>query len=142
MTRPIPIVLLTAALSLPMAAQAQMGPPNYDADHDGKVTLAEFRGGQADAMLRRLDKDHDGKISREEFRVMEARVQQFGGAEGVARVAAMWSQGDANRDGFLSRAELEIGATRRFRTGDTNNDGWLSKGEILSLRQARDRAGG
>jgi Ca2+-binding EF-hand superfamily protein len=137
---------LFAALCLTLlagAAQAQtMGRrPDPDLNHDGKVTLAEFRRAQADAMLGRLDTDKDGKISKAETQAMAARAKAFRGEAGAQRVAAMTSRVDANHDGTITRAEIEAGAALRFATGDTNHDGWLSKGELLTLQPNRAREG-
>ena len=40
---------------------------------------------------------------------------------------------------MITRTEIDAGAKRRFEAGDTNKDGWLSKGEIQALRQNRGR---
>ena len=136
--------LLLSAVLMAMAgsAHAQMGKPaDLDLDRDGKVTFAEFKKVQADRMLGRLDANKDGKIAKSESKAMEDLAARFGGADGAKRVALMWSMGDANKDGLLSRAELEAGSKRRFDAGDTNHDGWLSKGELLTMRQNRGRDG-
>ena len=135
-----------AALSLSFvagAADAQMmgRRPDPDLDRDGKVTLAEFKRVQADAMLARLDTDRDGKISKAETDKMTALARTFRGEEGAQRVIALTSRLDANHDGVVTRAEIETGASLRFNLGDTNRDGWLSKGELLTLQQNRTREG-
>jgi len=48
---------------------------------------------------------------------------------------------DANKDGALTRAEIEAGAAVRFKKADANGDGALSKAELDALRPARTRAG-
>ena len=130
-----------AVLAMAGSAHAQMGPPNPDLDHDGKVTWAEYRIVQAGGMLDRLDADKDGRITRAESKPMEDMAARFGGAKATARIAEMWSRGDTNKDGVLSRAELEAGSKRRFDAGDTNHDGWLSKDELATMRQNRGRGG-
>jgi hypothetical protein len=39
----------------------------------------------------------------------------------------------------ITRTEIDASAKRRFEIGDTNKDGWLSKGELQTLRQNRGR---
>ena len=140
---PMKRLLITVAfLAMAGSAQAQMGRgPNPDLDRDGKVTFAEFKKVQADTMLGRLDSDKDGKITKSESKPMEDMVARFGGAKASARINEMWSRGDANRDGALSRAELDVGSKRRFDAGDANRDGWLSKDELATMRQNRGRGG-
>lgn len=135
---------LAAALTLSLvagAAQAQMmgRGPNPDLDRDGRVTLVEFRRVQADAMLDRLDADGDGKVSRAEMKAMEDRARTFRGEAGAQRVAALWTVADADRNGAITRAEIEARAATRFAAGDINRDGWLSKGELTTMRQNRAR---
>ena len=137
------LIAALAAASLAGAAHAQFGggaPPNADTDHDGKVTLAEFKAMQAhrlDRLFARLDKNKDGKISQ-----AEAQAGFFMGA--AARAAAQGSTAprggflmrmDADHDGAVSRKEAEAQVERRFRAADTNNDGWLSRGELIMMRQ-------
>jgi len=141
MKHAVPVALCLTLLA--GAAQAQMTGrrPDPDLDHDGKVTAAEFKRAQADAMLGRLDTDKDGKISPAETQAMAARAKAFRGEEGARRVAAMTRRLDANHDGTITRAEIEAGAALRFAAGDTNHDGWLSKGELLTMQQNRKREG-
>ncbi len=128
------LILAAVLVAVAGSAQAQMGQrPNPDLDRDGKVTLAEFRKSQADAMLARFDANKDGKISRDELKPPQGDP---------ARGGRMWAMMDTNKDGQISRAEIEAGAKMRFERADTNKDGWLSKGEILTLRQSRGRDAG
>jgi len=135
-------LLLAAAMALGCgAALAQTPPPNPDLDHDGKVTLQEFRKMRSGGFMERLDANKDGKISRAEFDLAAQRMQERGGAEGAARAATMWTRLDADKDGYITKAEREAGQLRRFQAADTNHDGWLSKGELLMMRQNRARGG-
>jgi hypothetical protein len=127
------ILLAAVATLLASAAQAQIGAPNPDLDKDGKVTLAEYQKTQAGGMLR-LDANQDGKVTRAEAEAVSGRMPN-----GAAMVERMWGRLDANKDGVISRIEIDAGAKRRFEAGDTNKDGWLSKGEIQTLRQNRGR---
>lgn len=134
------ILLLLAALALARPAAAQMGMPNPDLDRDGKVTLAEYKTAQTDALFDRLDKDKDGKVTRAEFAGMESMARRFGGEKGAARVAAIW-QSDADKDGSISRPEMEARAARRFKGADANHDGVLDKAEQKALRAQIEREG-
>lgn len=136
-------LLIAAALIIaaaPALAQAQpMRDP--DLDHDGKVTLEEFRKAASGGGIARVDADKDGRISRGEWDGVMRRVAMFGGAEVKARGATMWTSLDADQDGFVTAAEREASQKRRFEAADTNDDGWLSKSELLMMRQNRARGG-
>ena len=131
-----------AAFALAGATQAQMmGPPDPDLNRDGKITLAEFQKSQADAMLGRLDKNRDGKIARAEFKTMEDMARRFRGEAAAQRAAQMWTLMDADRDGAVTRAEIEGGAAKRFAQADTDRDGVLDRVEFTSLRPGRPSGG-
>lgn len=132
------MMIAVAALCVAGSAQAQMGQrPNPDLDHDGRVTLTEFRKSHADAMLARFDANKDGRIARAE---LKPPAGMAAGKEG--RGERMWDRLDLNKDGAVGRSEMDAAAKFRFERGDTNKDGWLSKGEILTLRQNRGRDAG
>lgn len=139
-----PILLAAAAVvAFATAAQAQPGPgggpPDFDADHDGKVTLAEFKAGQAERqnrMFARIDTNKDGKITKDELDAMAKRAEDAGrGPPPGAGPGGMMMRLDANHDGVLTKAELAADTDRRFKMADTNGDGWLSKGELIMMRQ-------
>jgi hypothetical protein len=73
----------------------------YDADHDGRITRAEFRG--PTELFDRLDRDHDGVLTREDFDWSEesAFVRRAGMAQRWFRMM------DRNSNGRVSRAEWE-----------------------------------
>lgn len=142
-----------AALMLASAAHAQpagpmggpMGgmrqPPNFDLDHDGKVTLAEFRkveNERIDRMFARLDANHDGKITRQELEAGRQRMMAMrGGQMGAGPMAGdgFFRINDLNGDGAVTKAEMQTALEQRFKMADTNHDGWLSKGELIMMRQ-------
>jgi hypothetical protein len=70
-----------------------------DADHDGKITRAEFKGPAE--LFDRLDRDHDGLLTADDFD---------------------WSE----RSGFLRQSDL---AERWFRTIDRDSNGRLTRAE-------------
>jgi Ca2+-binding EF-hand superfamily protein len=49
----------------------------------------------------------------------------------------MFAMMDANKDGFLTRAEIEKMVERRFQRIDVNGDGSLSAGEMQAMRSGR-----
>ncbi len=128
-------LLLAAGLfGVASIAQAQMATGvTYDLNGDGKVTAAEFKTVQTGAMLKRVDINKDGRIAKDEIQSVAG-----GGARG-GMAAMMFSRRDTDKDGFISRAEMEVGAQGRFEKADSNKDGWLNKDEIASMRQNRGR---
>ena len=117
----ITILTLVSSASV-LAGQAQQ---RQDADRDGVITRAEWRG-TAESFTEH-DKNRDGVISGTEVQAAlraptaaeEARRRE------AARVAAM----DADRDGVITRGEWR-GTPDGFRLQDTNRDGVISGSEI------------
>ena len=133
------IALLTLALAVAGASTAAFAQADrHDAGHDRDGRHAMHKHGKSHARhggIAALDKDQDGRIARAEL-------------QGEGRHLAMWTQHfdkvDANRDGFLVRAELEAWRqahraerqaqraakhAQRFTEADLNKDGRLSKVE-------------
>ena len=112
-----------------------------DADRDGKISAAEATGG-ALAMFDRADTDRDGRIGDAE---RQAAMAAFGGpprprggerapfpstrAEIQRLAAQLFAAQDADRDGFLTSAELGAGAEVALRRLDANRDGKLTAAE-------------
>lgn len=109
-----------------------------DRDHDGRLDRAErprrgnARGQRGRGGIARLDVDHDGRLSRQEI-------------AGKARLEQHFAAIDANRDGYVGRAELrgwharmrpqrEAERARRFgekfAAADLDRDGRLSRVEV------------
>lgn len=131
-----PVVLALGLLLSASPALAQIGPPNPDANRDGKVTWPEYKAMAGGQMIDQLDSDKDARISKAEFKSMMDKVKVFAGATMVARATDRFNQDDQNRDGFMTRAEAEAAAKTRFDAGDINKDGWLSKAERQDMRKA------
>ena len=127
-------------------AQDRPQPPNPDLDHDGKVTLSEFKTMEAKRearMFARLDTNKDGKISQAEFEAAPRREPQPGETPRPAGMRGRFFQMmDTNGDGVVTKAEMEAAGQRRFDMADTNHDGWLSKGEMILMRQRMGGPGG
>jgi hypothetical protein len=136
------LLIAAAALSLMGAAahaQDRPQPPNPDANHDGKVTWAEFKATSAERsgrMFARMDLNHDGKITAAEMEAARKAREAAGGMpRGPGGGGGFMMRLDANHDGVITKAEMEAGAKARFDAADTNHDGWLSKGELILMRQ-------
>lgn len=115
-----------------------------DKNKDGKLGKEEMprRGdrkhgrdghGPREAMTR-LDTDKDGRISRAES------------AAGEAKLASRFEQMDANKDGFIDRADHELRAKQRkdewFTSADTDKDGKLSRVEVDAAKSSHGERGG
>lgn len=141
------ILLAAAFAAIATLAQAQPGsgrePPNPDTDHDGKVTLAEFKASQGERqsrMFARMDANNDGKITQAEMDAAAKRAEAAG--RGGPGGGGMLMRLDANKDGAVTKTEMGAMTQRRFEMADTNKDGWLSKGELLMMRQRMRGPGG
>ncbi|MEG0182310.1 MAG: EF-hand domain-containing protein [Stenotrophomonas sp.] len=102
-----------------------------DKNKDGNLSRDELprwhgkrhgRGpGGREEMMAKLDTNKDGRISREE-------------AKADPRLAARFDQMDVNKDGYLDKADRELGRKQHrdawFAAADTNKDGQLSKAEF------------
>ena len=105
------------------------GPPTLfeqmDADHDGKLSRAEFSAGFADAMLTVHNLSREGLIT----------PAQWNSVERPGRAGSSFGRLDENHDGKLSRAEMSSGRERDaavnaiFDRIDTNHDGYISREE-------------
>lgn len=115
-----------------------------DKNKDGKLSKEEMprhgdrrhggdghgpRGeGRREAMAK-LDTDKDGRISRTEA------------AGGEGKLASRFDEMDANKDGFVDRADHEIRAKQRtdawFAGADTDKDGKLSRAEVDAAKSKR-----
>lgn len=115
-----------------------------DKNKDGKLTKDEMpahhgrghdkRGHGPREAMSRLDTDKDGRISRAEA------------TAGEGKMASRFDQMDANKDGFIDRADHEIRAKQRkdewFAAADTDKDGKLSRAEVDAAKPAHGKHGG
>ena len=109
-----------------------------DRNKDGRLTADErpmhrgmkrgMRGPGGMGLKTKLDTDKDGRISRAE-------------AAAAPKLAERFAQMDANRDGFLDRADREAKMrerrTRWFNDADSNRDGQISRAEYDAAHAKR-----
>ncbi len=108
-----------------------------DKNKDGKLAKEEMprrhgHGKSGDGpheMMTKLDTDKDGRISRAES------------AAGEGKLASRFDQMDANKDGFIDRADHEIRAKQRsdewFAKADADKDGKLTRAELDAAKSKR-----
>jgi RND family efflux transporter MFP subunit len=106
----------------------------YDANKDGKITLADEVPEQQRSMLTRQDTNSDGVIDAAELAALRSRGRQGGGA-GAAGFRMpqsgreMISMSDKNSDGKLTKDELDERGQMFFDRMDTNTDGVVDEAE-------------
>ena len=128
-----PIIVLSLALAAPAlhaqtAAKPADGSPfaAMDADHDGNITRAEWKGNDIGFAMR--DANGDGVLSAAEL----APAAQPEAPE------AAFARLDGNHDGSLAREEW-TGPADDFDRLDKNRDGKVTRDEFLNLnRPSRD----
>ena len=139
-----------------------------DADHNGRLTLAEFQA-EAARFFATLDVDHDGTIGPEEITRYETKVapevtvtSTYGDYSkattdsdgkvveppyptrlGAGRYGYLASPepvvaADANFDRGITLDEFQQAAHKRFKALDLNADGAITRGELPKLGSPRD----
>ena len=89
----------------------------WDADHDGTLSLEEVRKAAA-ARFEALDRDHHGTLDRKEL--------------GATMSPKEFREADADNDGTLDKNEYLAAVDKRFAAADKNHDGKLDKSELNS----------
>jgi len=124
------------------AAHAQMGGrladmfTGADTNHDGHISRAEFLAAR-NARFGELDRNRDGMISGTDF----SRLASFPTVK--AKIDALITGADANRDGRVAREELANAPTTMFDMADTNHDKFIDQSELAAFRaNARTMRGG
>ncbi len=98
-----------------------------DADHDGRISRAEYQAARA-ARFARLDRNRDGYVGPDDAPRMARR--RAGG-----KLAQLERALDADGDGRVSRAEFVDGPARLFDLADANHDGVVGADELQRLRE-------
>lgn len=98
-----------------------------DANHDGRITRAEFDASRADRFAR-ADRNGDGVISDEDL----PRFVRSSSAM-LAKVHAMQRSADLDGDGRITRAEFDQTGERLFALADTDQSGTVQEAEMQQL---------
>ncbi len=122
------------------------GIERLDTDGDGRISRAEFDTKAADQGGKRtggrlgsrfdfdaVDANKDGHIVRREVQAWHERQRPQRQAEMAKRFDAAFAEADLDRDGKLSRIEVDEKMPRmakRFAWMDDNRDGTLSRSEL------------
>ena len=133
MSRPMILASFSLAVVCPLAAFAAaiVG----DADHDGRLSLAEFLKSRQPPIMR-ADTDHDGRLSRTEWNTLGITVRNQFLGHGVAASTPhtgrteLFLQLDTDKNNYLTADEIEAGLKARFERLDTNHDGYLDEREL------------
>ncbi|HBK45162.1 MAG TPA: hypothetical protein DDZ67_01745 [Xanthomonadaceae bacterium] len=109
-----------------------------DKNKDGKLSRDElprrhgWKGRHDGGPMAKLDADKDGRISREE-------------AKADPKFAERFDKMDANKDGFVDKADFQLRAKQHrdewFAAADTDKDGKLSKAEFDAASGKHGRFG-
>lgn len=105
-----------------------------DTDKDGELSAAEIAA--APTALKTLDKNSDGKLSADELRATPGAVGPGAGVSGGARTEgdaaaiARLMANDKNHDGKLSADELPERMKGMIVRADADKDGFLTQAEL------------
>jgi Ca2+-binding EF-hand superfamily protein len=143
--RLIPVIgllagMATAAAAAPTPLDTLRMPA--DTNNDGKISLEEYQTSRRDYIMR-ADANKDGKVTRQEWdRAAQSlrnrlNAEGFDGADLIGK-GGWFDQIDANKDGVITPAEIDVMTKARFETFDLNHDGFLDRKEV---RQAMKAAG-
>lgn len=104
-----------------------------DADHDGVITRAEWRGN--DESFRQHDTNHDGVLSGDEVTALEDAAATPRRRDDLV---AAFTRADRDNDGRLGRHEWTptLGS---FDAADANHDGIVTRAEYLAANRMAGR---
>lgn len=147
LTATLALCLLTVAT--PAVAQHDGGAfiAAFDADHDGRLTRAEYDAGRA-ARFAATDTDGDGSLSEAEYvgeytGRLERRLATSTDAEDrkteerqrqTRQAHVRFGVLDADHDGRIARAEYDRVGTRSFDEQDGDRDGIVTTKDVATTR--------
>ena len=139
MTGHVMIALLLWTLSVPVSAQVSQDDWPSDLNGDGKVSLEEMQITCRNVVMA-ADSDKDGLISVREWaeaaKTFRQRLRDLGLRGWAPSSDDIFLRVDVDRDGFVTVAEVDAAAIRRFNRRDLNHDGFISFDEA-SMRDLR-----
>ncbi len=104
-----------------------------DTDGDGELSAKEIEN--ATTALKTLDKDKDGKLAGEELRPTIAN-RGPGSASGIAQqMVTQFMTFDKNGDGKLSKEELPERMQVLLDRADANKDGFVDRAELTTIAE-------
>lgn len=150
------------ALTLTPAVSAHAAPHDgasfvhdYDADHDGKVTRAEFDAGRA-ARFRTTDANGDGWVSDAEYvgeyqtrleqqlaasdRDAEKKVEER--QRQMRQAHVRFGVVDRDKDAKMVEAEYDVSGARAFAEQDNDKDGTITAADVAATEAQRLAANG
>ena len=80
----------------------------------------------------RLDLDGDGRVTQDELSAAETAAPAGGNATAARQGDSGFARADANRDGVVTRAEMQAQTRERFKRLDANKDGVVTREEELA----------
>ena len=135
------VVIAAAALTSTVHAQGWGGGQGgqgggmlgrYDADKDGKISLAEYEAGRQ-MMFGRLDADGNGTLT---FAELDTAAKAAGDDQRaqmmIKRIDALRAA-DANGDQAISADEYKAAVDTEFKNLDKNADGFLTDDELPKM---------
>lgn len=110
-----------------MLTQASQTFERFDADKNGEVTKAEIdakRGAFRDARkaFREIKSNDDEARQAARTAMRDARIDRMG--------SRMFERADADKNGKLTKSEMETAAAAMFKQRDTNGDGFITADEM------------
>ncbi|MFL5296807.1 MAG: hypothetical protein ACJ798_10545 [Phenylobacterium sp.] len=135
---------MAATAAFAQAQPSALGPA--DSNHDAKVSRKEYQASRH-AFIMRADLDHDGQVSRAEWDRYAKSVRhdlELDGVRGAERIGqgAWWDALDADKNGFVTYAEIYAMTAGKFADYDADHDGFISRSEaqqVLKRAQAELR---
>jgi len=111
-----------------------------DVDGDGSISKAEIEGHKMAPLFDEIDGDGDERLSKDEF--FAAKKARHGGkgkgdhGDPAERAAKMLEKLDSDKDGALSKAEIEGHRflDDKFTEVDTDADGKLTAAELTAFK--------